>query len=218
MGSKKRGSSSVEESSVEVVEHKKQGNLGTENGGVEPSSKRMKKEKKKKDIETLGSDNENDTNAASTSSNAHKPSLNSMERKKQRKLLDKVKHRAELKKIESEPEKMDVDLKNDSNESASTSNRGGGILPEFHIGVFKDLAAADASIRKAAAEALVSELREVQNAYDKLENKDEVEDKSKLEAEKDDGLNNCAPSLRYAVRRLVRGVSSSREVRFVVLV
>ncbi|KAK6156746.1 hypothetical protein DH2020_010994 [Rehmannia glutinosa] len=106
---------------------------------------------------------------------------------------------------------MEVELKNDGNVSASTSNSCGGVLPEFHIGVFKDLAAADASIREEAAKALVVELREVQNAYDKLENKDEVEDKSKLEAEKDDGLNNCAPSVRYAVRRLIRGVSSSRE-------
>lgn len=40
---------------------------------------------------------------------------------------------------------------------------------------------------------------------------------SKLEAEKDDGLNNCAPSLRYAVRRLIRGVSSSREVCVITL-
>ncbi|KZV29182.1 DNA polymerase V [Dorcoceras hygrometricum] len=90
-------------------------------------------------------------------------------------------------------------------------NRSGGLLPEFHIGVFTNLAAADASIREAAAKLLATELNEIQNAYDRLENKDEVEDKSKLEAEKDDGLNNCAPSLRYAVRRLIRGVSSSRE-------
>ncbi|GJW37735.1 hypothetical protein Tco_0060655 [Tanacetum coccineum] len=33
----------------------------------------------------------------------------------------------------------------------------------------------------------------------------------KEEAEKGDGLNKCAPSVRYAVRRLIRGVSSSRE-------
>ena len=37
----------------------------------------------------------------------------------------------------------------------------------------------------------------------------------KLEAEKDDGLDNCAPSVRYAVRRLIRGVSSSREVCYI---
>ena len=55
-------------------------------------------------------------------------------------------------------------------------------------------------------------IKEVQKAYERLENKDVSEGGLKLEAEKDDGLNQCAPSLRYAVRRLIRGVSSSREV------
>ncbi|KAI7986367.1 hypothetical protein LOK49_LG14G01210 [Camellia lanceoleosa] len=52
--------------------------------------------------------------------------------------------------------------------------------------------------------------------YDKLERKDVVDGGLQLEAEKDDGLNNYAPSLRYAVRRLICGVSSSRENIFVV--
>ncbi|KAK4381305.1 Myb-binding protein 1A-like protein, partial [Sesamum angolense] len=211
MGSKKRESSSMEDSGVELVKDNQQVNSGIENAGAEPSNKRMKKEKKKKDTEIPESENQNDANAASTSSISHNPSMNSMERRKQRKMLDKEKHRAETKKVDSEPEKMDVELKSDNNERASTSNSSSGVLPEFHIGVFKDLAAVEASIREAAAKALATELREVQKAYDKLENKDEVEDKSKLEAEKDDGLNNCAPSVRYAVRRLIRGVSSSRE-------
>ncbi|KAL0365238.1 UNVERIFIED_CONTAM: Myb-binding protein 1A-like protein [Sesamum angustifolium] len=211
MGSKKRESSSMEDSGVELVKDKEQVNSGIENAGAEPSNKRMKKEKKKKDTEIPESENQNDANAASTSSISHNLSMNSMERRKQRKMLDKEKHRAETKKVDSVPEKMDVELKIDNNERASTSNSSSGVLPEFHIGVFKDLAAVEASIREAAAKALATELREVQKAYDKLENKDEVEDKSKLEAEKDDGLNNCAPSVRYAVRRLIRGVSSSRE-------
>ncbi|KAL3814359.1 hypothetical protein ACJIZ3_015627 [Penstemon smallii] len=222
MGSKKRESSSMEE----LVEAKHVGN-----DGAEPSVKRMKKKKtvevldsenqndteaskkrmkKKKDIEIPAeSESEDDTNAASTSSNTRKVSLNSMERRKKRKLLDKGKHKVETKKIEG----LDLELKSDSNESASTGTgtSSGGVLPEFHIGVFKDLAAVDASTREAAAKALAMELREVQNAYDKLENKEEVEDDTKLEADKDDGLNNCAPSLRYAIRRLIRGVSSSRE-------
>ncbi|KAF5936948.1 hypothetical protein HYC85_024454 [Camellia sinensis] len=84
-------------------------------------------------------------------------------------------------------------------------------LPEFHVSVFKDLASADSTVREAAVEALVTELQEVQSMYDKLERKDVAEGGLQLEAEKDDGLNNCAPSLRYAVRRLIRGVSSSRE-------
>jgi DNA polymerase phi len=85
-------------------------------------------------------------------------------------------------------------------------------LPKFHIGVFKDLASVDVSVREGAVERLVTELQEVQKAYEVTENKEVVEGGLKLEAEKDDGLNDCAPSVRYAVRRLVRGASSSREV------
>lgn len=217
MGSKKRESNSAQEAQVENEEVKHKLNAGSENVDVEPSRKKLKKEKKK-DIELPVTETVNDANAASTSSDPQKASLNSMERRKHRKLQDKVRHRAESKKIDSGPEKMDVELKSDGNDSGGTSSSGGAVLPKFHIGVFKELAAAEASVREAAAKALVTELREVQNAYDKLENKDEVEDKSKLEAEKDDGLNNCAPSVRYAVRRLIRGVSSSREVWFVLFI
>lgn len=218
MGSKKRESSSAQEEAwVENDEVKLKLKVGSENVDVEPSRKKLKKEKKK-DVELPETENVDDANAASTSSDAQKVSLNSMERKKHRKLQDKVRHKAESKKIDSGHENMDVDSKSDGNESGGTSSSGGAVLPKFHIGVFKELAAAEASVRETAAKALVMELREVQNAYDKLENKDEVEDKSKLEAEKDDGLNNCAPSVRYAVRRLIRGVSSSREVRFVLFI
>ncbi|KAK6156707.1 hypothetical protein DH2020_010955 [Rehmannia glutinosa] len=201
----------MQESGMEVAEIKQQVNLGNENAGVEPSKKRMKKEKKQKDIEIPESENQNDIAAASTSSNGHKLSLNSMERRKLRKLMDKERHKAETKKIESATEKMEVELKTDGNVSASTSNSSGGVLPEFHIGVFKDLAAADASIREEAAKALVMELREVQNAYDKLENKDEVEDKSKLEAEKDDGLNNCVSVCEVCCAEAHSWGVSSRE-------
>lgn len=217
MGSKKRESNSAQEAQVENEEVKHKLNAGSENVDVEPSRKKLKKEKKK-DIELPVTETVNDANAASTSSDPQKASLNSMERRKHRKLQDKVRHRAESKKIDSGPEKMDVELKSDGNDSGGTSSSGGAVLPKFHIGVFKELAAAETSVREAAAKALVTELREIQNAYDKLENKDEVEDKSKLEAEKDDGLNNCAPSVRYAVRRLIRGVSSSREVWFVLFI
>ncbi|KAL6515374.1 hypothetical protein OROHE_019006 [Orobanche hederae] len=207
MGGKKREASSIQESVLEKAVDNKQDDVG-----LAPSNKRMKKkEKKNKDTEMSEGENRNDTNAASTSSNAHMASLNSMERKKLRKLQAKKKNQAETKKIQSEPVKMDRESENDGSETAAASNSSGGVLPEFHIGVFKDLAAADDTTREAAARMLVTELREVQNAYEKLENKDEVEDKSKLEAEKDDGLDNCAPSVRYAVRRLIRGVSSSSE-------
>lgn len=52
------------------------------------------------------------------------------------------------------------------------------------------------------------ELRENQNAYDKLV--DETVVKSKLEVEKDNEWDNYASSLRYTIRRLINGVSSSR--------
>ena len=72
-------------------------------------------------------------------------------------------------------------------------------------------------MREAAAEALVAELKVVQKAYEKGVRKGEKEagagdGPTQMEAEKDDGLENCAPSVRYAIRRLIRGISSSREV------
>ncbi|XP_073027646.1 uncharacterized protein [Primulina eburnea] len=207
MGSKKRESSSMEESGMKLTPERKV-NSGTENPSAEPLKKRVKIGKKGSEgVENHGQD---EANAALTSPKIHKPSTNSMETKKKRKSLDKERHMAE-RNGEFVSETTNLESKNEIFENNSISNSSGGILPEFHIGVFTDLAAADASIREAAAKVLARELSEIQNAYDKLENKDEVEDKSKLEAEKDDGLNNCAPSLRYAVRRLIRGVSSSRE-------
>ncbi|KAM1242633.1 hypothetical protein ACFX2G_034968 [Malus domestica] len=141
------------------------------------------------------------TEASAPSSLTAPTAVKPMERQKKRKALDKVRrlHTEETK--PKEPKTMEVPA------SSSTS----GVLPEFHVGVFKDLSSADGSVREAAAEALAMELVAVQRAYDGLENKELVEGGVKLDAEKDDGLNDCAPSLRYAVRRLIRGVSSSRE-------
>uniref|UniRef100_A0ACD5TCC4 Uncharacterized protein n=2 Tax=Avena sativa TaxID=4498 RepID=A0ACD5TCC4_AVESA len=88
--------------------------------------------------------------------------------------------------------------------------------PGLHMNVFRDLASPEASLREAAAEALVAELREVQRAYEKSARDEEEEaaegdGASQMEAEKEDGLDNCAPAVRYAIRRLIRGISSSRE-------
>ncbi|MCD7451609.1 hypothetical protein HAX54_012871 [Datura stramonium] len=175
--------------------------MSMETAGSEQPRENMKKDKKKRKAETEGPD------APSTS---HKISVNPMEKKKQKRALDKEKRRVESeKKVESKQELM-ASSESRSNQRTAISPTTSG-LPEFHIGVFKELAAADASIREAAAHSLVAELLEVQKAYDILENKEVVEGQLKLEAEKDDGLNNCAPSLRYAIRRLIRGVSSSRE-------
>jgi DNA polymerase phi len=84
--------------------------------------------------------------------------------------------------------------------------------PGLHMNVFRDLASLEVSVREAAAEALVAELKDVQKAYEKGARKGEKEagdgdGPSQMEAEKDDGLDNCAPH-----RWLIRGISSSREV------
>ncbi|XP_051146638.1 rDNA transcriptional regulator pol5 [Andrographis paniculata] len=197
MSNKKRESSSVGQSGV--VRNEVQ-NSDTDNAGAGPSSKKMKKEKRVNIVES--SDDEDDGKSSE---------MHHMENTKRRRMLNKARQQAKALRNPSVPSKLEVEFKSGGDEVARTSGGGNPLLPEFHIGVFKDLAVADASIRKAAANSLVTELKEVQSAYDKLENKDDVEDKSKLEAEKDDGLNNLAPSLRYALRRLIRGVSSSRE-------
>lgn len=129
-----------------------------------------------------------------------------MESKKKRKALDKERRRATAGEVVPEPKPVAA--------ADSPSTSGGSAAPEFHIGVFKDLAVANESMREAAAKQMVRELKEVQNAYDGLgeSEKEEGDGGFKLEAEKDDGLENCAASVRYAVRRLIRGVSSSREV------
>lgn len=197
MGSQKRSSDSVE-----VVE----GELDAPTNEVVKkikSNKKMKKEKEKGDESVNGDDG----------SSEFPTSFKPMERRKKRKTLDKERNRNTAENKRSEPKQMDVDSKSRVFPESTLASSSSGCLPEFHIGVFKDLASADVSVREAAAEALVTELQEVQKAYDRLETKDLVEGGLKLEAQKDDGLNECAPSLRYAVRRLIRGVSSSREVR-----
>ncbi|KAG4948332.1 hypothetical protein JHK86_041571 [Glycine max] len=135
------------------------------------------------------------------------PSVKPMERKKKRKALDKERRRTTS---QPEPEHAASEPK-PAPPSTDSPSSSGGVMPEFHIGVFKDLAAASESAREAAAKQMVTELKAVQNAYDSREEKESGEGGLKLEAEKDDGLDNCASSVRYAVRRLIRGVSSSRE-------
>ncbi|GFS34513.1 DNA polymerase V family [Actinidia rufa] len=169
---------------------------GTDKAVSESSKKKMKKEKKKEAAEGF----------AVPSSTTQ--SITPMERRKKRKSLDKERHHADSDDAGAKHEPLG--LKADETR-ASMATSPSSDLPEFHIRVFKDLASADATVREAAVESLVVELQEVQTAYDKLEKKEMAEGGLQLEAEKDDGLNNCAPSLRYAIRRLIRGVSSSRE-------
>jgi DNA polymerase phi len=195
MGSKKRSSSSVEEVEVE-------GQLdAVRDDNVVPNPLEKKKMKKEKKIDGA-------------------LSVKPMERRKKRKALDKKRKHAAVSENEEEPKKpkqMGVESVAGEDHAPMVSSTSSG-LPEFHIGVFKDLALADGKVREAAAEAMARELQEVQEAYERIENKDLVEGGFTLEAEKDDGLKNCAPSVRYAIRRLIRGVSSSREVLLVLFV
>ncbi|KAJ0077997.1 hypothetical protein Patl1_37215 [Pistacia atlantica] len=136
-------------------------------------------------------------------------SIKPMERKKKRKAMDKERHHTAIENKESQPKQTDVALKSEGTQS-STMFSSSSDMPEFHISVFQHLASADVSLRQAAAESLVTELEEVQKAYERG-GQELVENGIKLEADKDAGLNDCAPSVRYAVHRLIRGVSSSRE-------
>ncbi|KAK7286654.1 hypothetical protein RJT34_21805 [Clitoria ternatea] len=79
--------------------------------------------------------------------------------------------------------------------------------PEFHNGVFKDLAVATESVRECVVKKMVMKLKEVQNAYDTVKEK-EIARWIQVR----NGLDNFAPSVRYVIRRLIRGVSSTREL------
>lgn len=196
MGSKKRNSNAVEEAEA-IVDSAE--NVESDNVVASSVKKKMKKGKKK--------DGDRATADAS---------IKPMERKKKRKAMDKERHHTAMENIKSQPKQTDVVTKSEGTLASTVFSSSSG-MPEFHISVFQDLASADVSMRQVAAESLVTELEEVQKAYERG-GKESVKDGMKLEAEKDDGLNDCAPSLRYAVRRLIRGVSSSREVCFVNLI
>ncbi|XP_008811975.2 rDNA transcriptional regulator pol5-like [Phoenix dactylifera] len=205
MGSKKRPSSSVEEVG------------GEENAPVEVVTPEFVTEPKK------GRILDEKTEAEGASSSAIPLSLKPMERKKKRKLMDKERHRldSENKLMDKERHRLDSENKEQSKDQKSSDcpakdqtsspSLSSINLPGFHIDVFRDLSSLDSSVREVAAQKLVAELRDVQKAYEKLENKKEGNGAVQLEAEKDDGMEHCAPTLRYAIRRLIRGVSSSRE-------
>ncbi|XP_030459153.2 uncharacterized protein LOC115679650 [Syzygium oleosum] len=184
MGTKRSSSGAEEVAAIDPAEE-----ANGDAAAAEPSKKKKKLLKE---------------NGGSPPSAAALPSsVKPMERRKKRKALDKERHRASLDDREPKPKEAAAEERADGER--------GNPLPEFHINVFGDLASADASVREAAVETLVTELGAVQKAYDGLEEKELVDIGAKLEAEKDDGLKDCAPSVKYAVRRLIRGVSSSRE-------
>ncbi|MQL80121.1 hypothetical protein Taro_012548 [Colocasia esculenta] len=140
-------------------------------------------------------------------------SLKPMERRKKRKALDKEKHRAAVAADGEVPPKV---AKVDRSAGADTGDRrppvgpvSGGGLP---VHLFMELTSPETSVREAAAEALATELRKSQEDYEKLgESNVGGAAVLPLEAEKDDGLERCAPPVGYAVRRLIRGLASSRE-------
>ena len=74
--------------------------------------------------------------------------------------------------------------------------------------VFRNLSSTDARIRAAATLTLVKELQEVQKFYEQSGTKGNDDGDLKLEAAKD------APTMRYAIRWLIHGISSSRAVSF----
>ncbi|XP_068497145.1 rDNA transcriptional regulator pol5 [Phaseolus vulgaris] len=174
---------------------------------AKPMGSSSKKRSSVAEEQTLATDdspkplNKKSKNTAASGDGQQEPSVKPMERKKKRKALDKGRR---LTSSHPQPEPV-------ASESKPVPSTAGGALPEFHIGVFKDLAGASEAARQAAAKQMVTELKAVQDAYDAREEKENDEGGFKLEADKDDGLDNCAPSVRYAVRRLIRGVSSSRE-------
>ncbi|MED6168886.1 hypothetical protein PIB30_015944 [Stylosanthes scabra] len=195
MAAKKRNSSTDDdEPAVEAP-------AAETNDSPMPPKKKTKKDKSNNDSD------ETQEHVATASDGSVKP----MERKKKRKALDKERHRAAVDTKPKPPEPSSSAGQAQQVDSPGTSSGGASHLPEFHIGVFKDLAVAAEPAREAAAKQLVTELKAVQSAYDALDEKEVGDGGFKLEAEKDDGLDDCAPSVRYAIRRLIRGVSSSRE-------
>ncbi|KAJ8768977.1 hypothetical protein K2173_023972 [Erythroxylum novogranatense] len=187
MSTNKRNSDSVNYEVENLLE------TDNDKGNSNPIKKLKKDERK--EVEIVGG--HHDGSATPGTSLATSSSMKPMERRKKRKALDKERHRVAIE------DEQGLRLK-ESNIRLSIN----ACVPYY---VFKDLASADFSVREAAVERLVWELTEVQKAFDMVENKELVGGGLKLEAEKDDGLHDCAPSLRYALRRLIRGVSSSRE-------
>ena len=80
--------------------------------------------------------------------------------------------------------------------------------------MFRNLSFADAKIRVAATLTLVQELQEFHMVYEQSDTDENSDGDLKLEAAKDACLKNCAPTMKYAILRLICGISSSRAVSF----
>lgn len=157
--------------------------------------------------------NMNNDAAATTTSPLN---LNPMERRKKRKRLDKER-----------PRLTSLDQADSSSPMAhSTTNPpppASSFPHALDLNLFSQLSSPVASVRDSAVESLVTTLRLVQLDFQRQRQRQrqakergvviDVDRGSRLlEAHKEDGLQNCADSVRYSVRRLIRGVSSSRAV------
>jgi DNA polymerase phi len=161
-----------------------------------------------------------------TSSSKISEKLKQMEKHKARKAMDKERRRLasegkqqlesklESKKEEQKAESESKPVKKESKQAGTVVASTSLGQPGLHLDLFRGLSSQESSVREEAAERLVRELRNVQRSYEESNGDDEeVSESVKMEAKKDDGMDNCAPSLRYAIKRFIRGVSSSREVR-----
>jgi DNA polymerase phi len=168
---------------------------------------------------------------STTSSSKVSEKLRQMEKRKARKALDKERRRLasegkqhpeskpESKTEEQTTESESKPVKKESKEAGTIVASTSLAQPGLHLDLFRGLSSQESSVREEAAERLVKELRNVQRSYeDSNGNNEEVAESVKMEAKKDDGMDNCAPSLRYAIRRFIRGVSSSREVSRICLI
>ncbi|KAF8118445.1 hypothetical protein N665_0005s0203 [Sinapis alba] len=190
MGSKKRSSADLSSEDVEKNSH---------------TDSFTKKKNKKSKRDKMNADDDTDAAPPGVASSGK-----NMELHKKRKASDKERKRAAaLENDDGEPKPPVAVLVSDSNSDAAAASSSS--LPELPLSYFRDLASPEASVREAAASSLVTRLQEIQKQYEVLPDKESVDGGLMLEAEKNDGLDNCAPHLRYALRRLIRGVSSSRE-------
>ncbi|GLJ31396.1 hypothetical protein SUGI_0629950 [Cryptomeria japonica] len=108
--------------------------------------------------------------------------------------------------------KLAQDSANPSEHTNTNQNDRAEGQPELHMDAFRELSSPDVSVRESATLSLVKELQEIQTVYEQSGTKEErlgARD-VQLEAAKDDYLTNCSPTLKYALRRLIRGISSSR--------
>lgn len=152
--------------------------------------------------------------AAAATATTSPLNLNPMERRKKRKRLDKER-----------PRLTSLDQADSSSPMAhSTTNPpppASSFPHALDLNLFSQLSSPVASVRESAVESLVTTLRLVQLDFQRQSQRQAKErgvvfdgDRGSrlLEAHKDDGLQNCADNVRYSVRRLIRGVSSSRAV------